>query len=103
MNLSFPVFLYLTTILKRIRADYAIDTVFSPYVAAKCGKKAVDDLFKTAGTFFIEKTVDYDQEIDPEALKAAQERLKRIIAAKENSLRKAVEDGKGKSANKTGE
>ena len=89
LSLSFPVFLYLTSIIKRIRADNAIDSVFTPYVAAKAGKSAVDTLFKTAGSFFLdmdEAPEKKSEEITPEKLKAAEERMARIIAARERQL-----------------
>ncbi len=91
LSLSFPVFLYLTSIIKRIRTDNAIDSVFSPYVAAKAGKSAVDSLYKSAGSFFLETAPDTStEEITPEKLKAAEERMARIIAARERQLRDAA-------------
>ena len=90
-SLSFPVFLYLTSIIKRIRADNAIDTFFTAYVAAKTGKSAVDNLFKTAGSFFLDSPHQGNAEpITPEKLKAAEERMERIIASQEEALRNAA-------------
>ncbi len=91
LSLSFPVFLYLTSIIKRIRADNAIDSVFSPYVAAKAGKSAVDTLFQTAGSFFLDESPEKNlEEITPDKLKAAEERMARIIAARERQLQDAA-------------
>lgn len=90
-SLSFPVFLYLTGILKRVRTEYAIDSFFAPYVAAKAGKSAVDNLYKTAGSFYIEKPV-YQEPVTPENLKLAHERLDRMIAAREQQLANAAAD-----------
>ncbi len=91
LSLPFPVFLYLTSIIKRIRADNAIDTVFIPYVAAKAGKKSVDDLFRTANGFFLDPPqVTIQEVITPEIMKAAEERMARIIATQEEALRNAA-------------
>ena len=91
LSLSFPVFLYLTSIIKRIRADNAIDSFFSPYVAAKAGKSAVDSLFQSAGSFFLETAPEAgSEEITPEKIKAAKERMDRIIAAREQQLTNAL-------------
>ncbi|MBE6370773.1 MAG: hypothetical protein E7055_01700 [Lentisphaerae bacterium] len=91
LSLSFPVFLYLTSIIKRIRADNAIDSVFSPYVAAKAGKSAVDSLFKSAGSFFLESAPETStEEITPEKIRKAEARMAKIIADREEALRKAA-------------
>ena len=90
-SLSFPVFLYLTTIIKRIRSDNAVDSVFAPYVAAKAGKSAVDSLFRSAGTFYLDTVpAESQEEITPELLKAAEERMQKIIAAREQQLAEAA-------------
>lgn len=91
LSLSFPVFLYLTSIIKRIRADYAVDTFFTAYVAAKTGKSAVDNLFKTAGSFFLDSPHQESAEpITPEKLKAAESWLERIIEERERKLEQAA-------------
>jgi len=92
LSLSFPVFLYLTSIIKRIRADYAVDTFFTAYVAAKTGKSAVDNLFKTAGSFFLDARHKVSAEpVTPEKLKAAEDWMQKIIAAQERKLAEAAQ------------
>lgn len=90
-SLSFPVFLYLTTIIKRIRADNAVDSVFTPYVAAKTGKTAAESLFRSAGTFYLDTVpAESQEEITPELLQLAEDRMDRIIAAREQQLAEAA-------------
>ena len=39
LNLTFPVFLELSLMLRRIRCDSAIDEFYTPYAAVKLGGK----------------------------------------------------------------
>ena len=90
LSLSFPVFLYLTSIIKRVRADYAIDTFFTAYVAAKSGRASVDILYRTAGSFFLDVSPAVSREpITPETIKTAEDRMQKIIAAQERKLAEA--------------
>ena len=89
-SLSFPVFLYLTTIIKRIRADNAVDSFFTPYVAAKAGKTAAKSLFNAAGSFFLEPKLPPMKEVTPEMIKEAEERMAKFIAKREQQLANAA-------------
>jgi|GEM_PF-6535328 len=92
LSLSFPVFLYLTSIIKRVRADYAVDTFFTAYVATKAGKSAVDSLYRTAGSFYLDFSPAVSREpITPEKIKAAEDRMQKLIAAQERKLAEAAQ------------
>ncbi len=89
LNLSWPVFFDLTVMIRRIRYDNAIDSVFMPYSAAKYGKSFSSDLFDGRGSFYLapdEQTYTYTEE----DWKKADRKLKRIIREREKRLAAAA-------------
>ena len=54
LDLSFPVFFNLFTLISRVRADAAIDGVYIPYAAAKYGHAMKKHLFDTRGSFYLD-------------------------------------------------
>lgn len=87
LNLSYPVFFELFTLISRVRADAAIDGVYIPYVAAKCGRGLKKHLFDTRGSFFLGGG---GRAAAPKCTKrqvaTAVERLQAIIDARETAL-----------------
>lgn len=66
----------LSAMIRRIRADHAIDEFYMPYAAAKCGKECSNSLFSLRGTMFIEdNTVP---SFTDEQLEKARQRLNAI-------------------------
>ena len=49
LSLSFPVFLELFGLIRRVRYDAAIDEFYLPYAAAKAGGRSAKRLFKGVG------------------------------------------------------
>lgn len=78
LSISYPVFFYLTSELRRVRSDHAIDAFFLPYGAAKFGGKCSRELFRAAGSFFLNDGEDDPDALDPEAVEAARNRLQAI-------------------------
>lgn len=80
LNLTFPVFLNLFDLIKRSRADSAIDEFFKPYGAVKFGGALSQDLFKSRGSYYLSdskqiKAKDYT----PEELIQADKKLERLM------------------------
>lgn len=89
LSLTFPVFLYLTIIVSRIRADDAIDSFFEPYVAAKCAGEPLRILTKKRGSFYLHPE-SKQEVITAEMIEHARNRLHSIIAANEQRLKHSV-------------
>lgn len=80
LSLSFPVFLELSVMIRRLRCDAAVDEFYLPYAAVKVGGKPAKRLFEGRGSFLLEdKTAPKATE---EETQRALERLRRIIKAR---------------------
>lgn len=64
--------------LKRIRADKAIDEFYNPYAAVKFNKECVDTLFKSRGSIFVEPGDNVKLTYTPDQLAKAKERMRQI-------------------------
>ena len=93
LSLSFPVFLDLFDLSRRVRFDAAIDEFFTPYGAAKYGGKCAKTLFNGRGSIMLsdcDKVERAAEEITPEMVEQAQSNLRRLMAAREAELAKAA-------------
>lgn len=89
LSLTYPVFLYLFTLIKRCRYDAAVDEFYTPYAAVKFGGKASKHLFSVRGDVFVganEAVASYT----PEMVKKAEEKLRKIIESRQKNLEKAI-------------
>ena len=89
LNLTYPVFLELFHLIKRCRYDAAVDEFYTPYAAVKFGGKASNSLFSIRGDIFL---TPYSEEADysPEAIKKAEEKMRKIIEKRQRALEKAI-------------
>ncbi len=90
LNLTYPVFLNLFSLIRKIRCDAAIDQVYMPYAAAKYGGKASQHLFDGRGSFTLKNEVETEK-VTPEMIERANEKLRKIIAEREKKLLKTVQ------------
>lgn len=90
LNLTYPVFLNLFSLIRRIRFDAAIDQVYTPYAAAKYGGKTSQHLFDGRGSFTL-KSEAQTEKVTPEMIERANEKLRKIIAEREKKLLKAAQ------------
>lgn len=90
LNLTYPVFLNLFSLIRRIRFDAAIDQVYTPYAAAKYGGKTSQHLFDGRGSFTL-KNEAQTEKVTPEMIERANEKLRKIIAEREKKLLKTVQ------------
>lgn len=90
LNLTYPVFLNLFSLIRRIRFDAAIDQVYTPYAAAKYGGKASQHLFDGRGSFMLKSEAKLE-EITPKMIERANNKLRKIIAEREKKLLKTVQ------------
>ncbi len=89
LDLTYPVFIELFSLIRRIRADSAIDEFYHPYTAGKFGGKCQRLLYDARGGFYAEDSAEQSA-FSPEALKRAEERLDVITRAQEEALAKAA-------------
>ena len=82
LSLPYPVFFELFGLIRRVRLDSAIDEMYTPYAAAKYGGKCSKMLFDGRGSMYLkaEKKTFAHEEITPEMIDKAHEKLKKIIA-----------------------
>ncbi|MPN34979.1 hypothetical protein SDC9_182473 [bioreactor metagenome] len=90
LDLTYPIFLNLFVLIRRVRADRAIDEFYHPYTAGKFGGKCQQLLYDTRGSFYLDGNPE--RQFDPEDLKRAEERLDAITRAREEALAKAAAD-----------
>lgn len=91
LSLSWPVFIELFSLIRRVRLDNAIDAMYVPYGAAKYGEDCSRALFDGRGSFFLidaGETTAY--RYSPEDVAAARARWERIRAARDSELAKAA-------------
>lgn len=95
LGLSWPVFFDLTALIRRVRYDNAIDSVFMPYGAAKYGKSFASDLFEGRGGYYLTPEEDLPKSDYTEAdLKRAERKLRRIIREREKKLAEAASENR---------
>ena len=90
LNLSYPVFLNLFSLIRRVRCDSAIDQFYTPYAAAKSGGKVLESLFKGRGNFTLQ-SVNQPAPYTPEMVEKANAKLRKIIEEREKKLAKAAQ------------
>ena len=92
LSLSFPVFLDLFDLIRRVRYDAAIDGVFMPYSAAKFGGKCSKALFDGRGSVIMgkDKPIRNPEKITKAIIKRTDEKMRRIIAEREAAMAKAA-------------
>jgi len=88
LNLTYPVFIELFSLIRRVRADSAIDEFYHPYTAGKYGGECQRLLFRSRGGFYLDES--QKEAFSPEALKRAEERLDAITRSREEALTKAA-------------
>ena len=88
LSLSFPVFLDLFTLIRRVRCDAAIDEFFTPYGAAKYGGKCYKALFDGRGSIMLTDPSDssVSHKVTREMTKRASLRLRKMIADRDAEL-----------------
>lgn len=59
LNLTWPVFLDLFTLIRRTRIDHAVDAVYTPYCAGKYGKACSKFMLDMRGKWYVEDEPDY--------------------------------------------
>ena len=83
MSLPYPVFMELTVLVGRVRADSAIEIDFSAYCAGKYGKGASEDLFEARGSFYLDRPLEKASpklEYTAEDLEAAKRRALKLAS-----------------------
>ncbi len=90
LSLSFPVFLELFGLIRRVRYDAAIDEFYLPYAAAKAGGRSAKRLFKGVGDVMIPEEGIADGEPSLEQVQRASRKLEQIIAERQERLRQAA-------------
>lgn len=97
LSLSFPVFLDLFELIRRVRFDAAIDEFFTPYGAAKYGGNCSKRLFNGRGSIVLTdgaKPTRRVEEVTPEMVERANKKLRMVMAAREAALAKSAADRK---------
>ncbi len=91
LSLSFPVFLELFGLIRRVRYDAAIDEFYLPYAAAKAGGRSAKRLFKGVGDVILpEEGSTGTDEPSLELVQRASRKLEQIIAERQERLRQAA-------------
>lgn len=91
LSLSFPVFLELFGLIRRVRYDAAIDEFYLPYAAAKAGGRSAKRLFKGVGDVILpEEGSAGADEPSLELVQRASRKLEQIIAERQERLRQAA-------------
>ncbi|MGE4300814.1 MAG: hypothetical protein AB7F40_04335 [Victivallaceae bacterium] len=83
LSLPWPVFMSMFGLIRRVRMDNAIDSMYTPYCAAKYGGTASRFLFDGRGSYHLEDDVKPPSE---KALKLAHRKIMRIIRAREKMM-----------------
>lgn len=91
LNLTFPVFLELSLMLRRIRCDSAIDEFYTPYAAVKLGGKCSKRLFEGRGSFLLDGVTGASSgEESPEQVSRALEKLRKIMEKRRSEIKGAA-------------
>ena len=90
LNLSFPIFCDLISLIRRVRADSAIDEFFTPYAAVKFGGKISKQLFSDRGSFYLE--TNEEKEYSPEEIENATKKLQAIITNRQKKLENIIKN-----------
>ena len=91
LSLTFPVFLELSLLLRRIRCDSAIDEFYMPYAAVKLGGKCSKRLFEGRGSFMLDGGPGASAgETSPEQVNKALEKLRRAMEERNKRMVRAV-------------
>ena len=94
LSLTYPVFLDLCDLIKRVRYDSAVDEFFTPYVAGKYGGKNSKFLFDGRGSMYLNDTTQKyatkDEDITLEMIEKANEKLRQKINRNNKKLADAV-------------
>ena len=93
LSLTFPVFLNLFDLIRRVRFDAAIDEFFTPYGAAKYGGKCSKTLFDGRGSIMLSDKptpARNTEEITPEMIERANSKLRRLMAERAGALADAA-------------
>lgn len=94
LNLTYPVFVNLFGLVKRVRADSAIDEFYYPYLAAKWGEGCREALFSLRGDIFLpdgDAPRNGPEKWSPEDLKRAERKLDRILAKRRKEMEAAAQ------------
>ncbi len=86
LSLSYPVFMSLFGLIRRIRFDSAIDEFFTPYAAAKYGGKCSKHLFAGRGSFLLKNTENDAAGVTEEMTHRAIQRLRRQMDERRKQL-----------------
>lgn len=89
MSLTYPVFMSLFGLIRKVRYDQAIDQFFTPYAAVKCPKTA-SRLFSERGDFTIGTAPDLSAKASLEAVAKARRKLQRIIKARKQAAERSL-------------
>lgn len=94
LNLTYPVFMSLFALIKRVRLDAAVDEFYMPYGAAKCGGKLSKMFFDGQGSMYLDerKKNIVQQEVTPQAIKKANARLQQIMENRRIKAEKIAEN-----------
>ena len=93
LSLTFPVFLDLFELIRRVRFDAAIDEFFTPYGAAKYGGKCSKTLFDGRGSIMLgdsNKPFQSTEEITPEIIDKANRKLRKLMDERATALANAA-------------
>lgn len=93
LSLTFPVFLDLFDLIRRVRFDAAIDEFFTPYGAAKYGGKCSKTLFDGRGSIMLgdgKKQFRNTEEITPEIIEKANRKLRKLMDERATALAEAA-------------
>ena len=93
LSLTFPVFLDLFELIRRVRFDAAIDEFFTPYGAAKYGGKCSKALFNGRGSIMIpdtDKTSAKQHDVTPDMVERARQRLEMLMTERGAKLAQAA-------------
>lgn len=91
LSLSFPIFFDLFGLIKRARADAAIDEFYTPYAAVKFGGKCGNHLFNSRGSIMLDNPdKPKPRDCTPEMVKKANRKLKALIRARQAALTQAA-------------
>ena len=97
LSLTFPVFLDLFELIRRVRLDAAVEEFFIPYGAAKYGGKCSKTLFDGRGGVILSdspKPKRNTEEVTQEMIERANQRLRRLMAERAEAVAKAAANKK---------
>lgn len=89
LGLTWPVFIDLFELIKRVRLDNAVDGMYIPYSAAKYGKDCARALFDGRGTYYLKGDVP-QYTYSEEDVKRARARMRRIQRQRQKAMEAAA-------------